>query len=71
MLRPKSALWPDSFYMSEKDSKNALDSAHPTPEAARRLTEKEKKAVELGGLSEHEQGQKREDLEKQVKELID
>jgi len=57
--------------MSEKDTKNSLDSAHPAPEAAKRLTEKEKKAVELGGLIEHEHGQKREDLEKQVKELTD
>ena len=59
------------LYMSEKDAKNSIDSAHPTPEAAKQLTEKEKKAVELGGLIEHEQGRKREDLEQQVKELTD
>jgi len=57
--------------MSEKDAKNSIDSAHPAPKAAKQLTENEKKAVELGGLIEHEHGQKREDLEKQVKELTD
>jgi len=55
--------------MSEKDSQNSLDTTQPVPEAVKRLSEEEKKALELGGLLEHEQGQKREDLEKQVKEL--
>ena len=57
--------------MSEKDSQSSIDTAQPTPDAAKRLTEEEKKALELGGLLEHEHGQKREDLEKQVKELTD
>ena len=44
--------------MSDKDSKNTVDTAQPHADAADRLSEDEKKALELGGLIEHEQGKK-------------
>jgi hypothetical protein len=52
-----------------KDAKNSVDSAHPHPEGAERLSEREKKAMELGGLMEHVDGPAREELHDQARKL--
>jgi hypothetical protein len=55
--------------MYEDESKNRLDTSVPAPEAAQRLGEEEKKALELSELIEHSDGPKRERLNEQVQEL--
>lgn len=57
--------------MNDKEVKNTIDSAQPHPEAADRLSEAEKKAVELGGLIEHEQGERQTELHDEARELSD
>jgi hypothetical protein len=42
--------------MKAKDAKNIVDSAHPRPAQVDRLSEKEKKAMELAGTIEHTMG---------------
>lgn len=49
--------------MPTKTATNTLDSAVPKPEAAKRLSDHEKKALEQSELAEHEHGQKREQLQ--------
>ena len=49
------------------DSKSMLNAAVPKSDAARRLSEDEKKALELAGRAEHEMGRKREILEAQAR----
>ncbi len=49
-----------------KKTKNTLDSSAPHQSAFDKLSEADKKKMELGGMMEHEHGQKREDLEKQI-----
>ncbi len=51
-----------------KHSKNTLDSATPKP-AAGHLSESDKKKLELGDLMEHEQGRRRESLQKDIHDL--
>lgn len=48
--------------MKADDAKNTIDSAHPHPEAADRLSEEEKKALELSGLAEHADGPEKTEL---------
>ena len=69
MLASEGAAISDSVTMNEKDTKNALDTAVPKPEASSRLNEAEKKAVELGGRIEHAQGDEKEKLHDQAREL--
>ena len=57
--------------MNEGDTKNTLDTSLPVPEAAKNLSEEEKKALQLGGDMEHAHGRHREDLEKEITELGD
>ena len=54
-----------------KDVKNTVDSAHPHPhpDAADRLNEPEKKAMELGGMIEHVDGEARKELHDQARAL--
>jgi hypothetical protein len=49
------------------DSKSTLDTALPKSDAARQLSEKEKKALELAGRAEHETGRKREVLQAEAR----
>jgi len=52
--------------MSTEHSKSTLDNSVPKPRQADRLREGEKKSLELGELAEHEQGGKREELQRQA-----
>jgi hypothetical protein len=49
------------------DSKNTLDAAVPKSRAAHKLSEEEKKALELAERAEHETGRKREFLQKEAR----
>lgn len=49
-------------------SKQKADAAIPKSEAMRRLSENQKKALELGNRAEHETGMRRELLQKQARE---
>jgi hypothetical protein len=49
------------------DSKNTVDSAVPTSKAARNLSEKQKKALELADRAEHAIGRKREAMQKEAR----
>ena len=49
------------------DSKNTVDPAVPTSKAARELSEKQKKALELADRAEHAIGRKREALQKEAR----
>ena len=53
--------------MSTEQSKSALDNSVPKARQADRLSEGEKKSLELGELAEHEQGAKREELQRQAR----
>ena len=53
--------------MSKEHSKNTLDSAVPKSGHADRLSEGEKKSLELGELAEHEQGKRKEELQSQAR----
>jgi hypothetical protein len=48
-------------------SKSTLNAAAPKSDAARRLSEDEKKALELAGRAEHETGRKREILQAEAR----
>jgi hypothetical protein len=48
-------------------SKSTLNAAVPKSDAARHLSEDEKKALELGGRAEHETGRKREILQAEAR----
>ena len=48
-------------------SKSTLDAAVPRSDAASRLSEDEKKALELAGRAEHETGRKREILQAEAR----
>ena len=56
-------------HMNEEDSQNTLDTHEPKAEALNRLSETEKKEIEVGGLMEHAHGGDREDLHDQVRRL--
>jgi hypothetical protein len=49
------------------NSKNTLNAAVPKRDAARQLSEGEKKALELAGRAEHETGRKREILQAEAR----
>jgi hypothetical protein len=49
------------------DSKETVDSAGPTSKAARNLSEKQKKALELADRAEHAIGRKREAMQKEAR----
>jgi hypothetical protein len=49
------------------NSKNTLNTAVPKSDAARQLSEGEKKALELAGRAEHETGRKREILQAEAR----
>ena len=49
------------------DSKSMLNAAVPKSDAARRLSEGKKKALELAGRAEHEMGRKREILQAEAR----
>ena len=51
------------------DTKNIVDSAHPHPAEGKRLSEAEKKAMELGGRMEHADGKAREKLHDEAEKL--
>jgi len=51
------------------DSKSRIDTSVPKPADAKRLSESEKRALELSDEIEHEHGTKREQAEKQAKRL--
>jgi hypothetical protein len=55
--------------MEEKNAKNTLDSAIQRPAEADRLSENEKKELELAALMEHEQGERKESLHDQTQQL--
>jgi len=55
--------------MKAKDAKNIVDSAHPRPAQVDRLSEKEKKAMELAGTIEHTDGAERSELQRKAQEL--
>jgi hypothetical protein len=55
--------------MEEKNARNTLDTAVPRPADADRLSENEKKELELAALMEHEQGERKESLHDQTQEL--
>jgi hypothetical protein len=48
-------------------SKSTVKAAFPNSDAARQLTEDEKKALELAGRAEHETGRKREILQAEAR----
>ena len=48
--------------MKEKNVKNTVESAHPYPAGVERLSEKEKKQMEISGRLEHSRGSRGEDL---------
>ncbi|MFZ0710255.1 MAG: hypothetical protein WAM53_09470 [Terrimicrobiaceae bacterium] len=48
-------------------SKSTLNAAVPKSDAARKLSEDEKQALELAGRAEHETGRKREILQAQAR----
>jgi hypothetical protein len=54
--------------MPKEQSKNTLDSAVPKSGQMDRLREEEKKSLELGELAEHEQGTRREELQRQAQQ---
>ena len=56
-----------SVMNSLPNSKNTVDSAVPKSDAARQLSEREKKALELAGRAEHETGRKREILQAEAR----
>jgi len=49
------------------NSKSTLKAAVPKSASARRLSEEEKKALELAGRAEHETGRKREILQAEAR----
>ena len=49
------------------NSENTLNAAVPKSDAARQLSEGEKKALELAGRAEHETGRKREILQAEAR----
>ena len=49
-----------------KETKNTLDTHAPDRPEMQQLSEEEKKQIELGGLIEHEHGERREQLEEEV-----
>jgi hypothetical protein len=51
------------------DTKNIVDSAHPASPEVKRLSEAEKKAMELGGRMEHADGEAREELHDEAEKL--
>lgn len=53
--------------MPAKDSRNIVDSAVPKSAQTKRLSEGEKKALELSEQAEHEHGPEREELQQQAK----
>lgn len=57
------------YGMNDPETQNTLDSAVPKPEAAERLSEAEKKSMELGAQIEHAQGPELEELQDQVTKL--
>jgi len=52
--------------VSTEHSKSTLDNSVPKTRQVDRLREGEKKSLELGELAEHEQGAKREELQRQA-----
>ncbi|MDQ3624372.1 MAG: hypothetical protein M3463_18080 [Verrucomicrobiota bacterium] len=55
--------------MKPQDAKNSVDSAVPKAASVPNLSEEEKKALELGELAEHSDGEKRERLQEKAEEL--
>ena len=66
-----SALPPDddSTDMNE-EVKSRVNSSVPNPEAVKRLSENEKRSLEIEGEIEHTDGQQREDLAEQAEEIV-
>ena len=53
----------------DSDSKSRVDEAVPKPDAAKALSESEKRALELSGEIEHAHGKAREDAAEEAERL--
>ena len=52
----------DISHGTEGDVKSRVDTSVPRPEEAKKLTEEEKRALELQGEVEHAMGERREEI---------
>jgi hypothetical protein len=53
-----------------EDVKSRVDTSVPKPEALARLSEAEKRSLEIDGEIEHTDGTQREDMAEQAEELV-
>ena len=58
---------PSRVMKDSLNSKNTLNTAVPKSDAARQISEGEKKPLELAGRAEHETGRKREILQAEAR----